>query len=861
MGGGPAGIAPPGGRALAVLLVGALVAAGPLAAAADGRGGPVFNTGTYSFTFPDQDNDTLAEAMVFSGNITLPNGEHYWVNGTLSPEGAGDDVKPEVAHQDYARAAGEFPVVLSYPAHAFQRMRYNGTYLLELEAFMEGRPDAVTTWSVRTPALFWTQFEPVAATATINAERITDAGIDLDKDGWFDFIVVSAPVTAAPPGPYIVRGDLEGIVAETEVRTASNPIVAAMEFPASALHGLGHPGPYEVTVRVLTLDGVLLAEAHYLTAPYRPEQLEPPPPLVVFEGTPVLGTPDADQDGLLDAIWIAAELWAYRPTDAMVVVRCFGAGTGFAIFEGRHPVEARVTGLIPIRLVIPGPVIAASGTDGPYRIVLEVRPFSPFPPAPDSPAWDRRVLETRALAHSDFEAPPPPVRFIPPLRDAAIDVDRDGDLEGILIEISAEILTPGEFEATARLARDGVPVSAAGSSGRWDATGQKRLEFRFPGHDIAGARVDGPYAVEIRVIVTPPPEGREMPRPQVAHFEGVTSTYAWKDFTAKVTPKPDDPKVHVGIDTIRTEASVMTFETTRTAPEIAFTYSPDNETSFRFRLVFSRLILFNDTDSDAVLDESEARFEAALDGIRWQTSPAAPDSDGGVRYEMEAIVSARPVGGSKGPVVPSWARVRFSFSWAPNDTLLGPPFNYTLAGGTELKIDFRLEVLSGLRTTRVALEHYLSDESGKHVFATDEAGGMRVYAPNGETRRVFAEKPGAVGQRILLREKGKDVTHGFYGWLTHATGTTRDGQVRDLAVPLEYVTDGNRMRLLLSYPLGDITNITHDPSVGVDPANRPVRYRTALTSALDPSAFVLSFILMAVALVVVWRRLETRPSG
>ena len=251
-------------------------------------------------------------------------------------------------------------------------------------------------------------FEVVAPSARFSG-AVSDAGVDTNGDGLFDFVRVSFGVSVDSAGTYDVLAELRSgagaaLRAGARVALAAGAQTVGVPFAAADLRKfLAADGPWRIRdVRLVRVpsdpaDGDLLADRvddFGLTSAYTLAQLQRPVTLVL-PGITENGV-DNDFDGLFDLLHVSFQVDTLRAgfyTWTGDLRALDGTVLGVASNDGFLN-EGRTALVFDFR----GQPIGASGLDGPY-VVGNVAVYGPF----NAAALADEVGRTRAYSSSQFE--------------------------------------------------------------------------------------------------------------------------------------------------------------------------------------------------------------------------------------------------------------------------------------------------------------------------------------------------------------------------------------------------------------------------------------------------------------------------
>lgn len=329
----------------------------------------------------------------------------------LAFDGATPVVGAVVSAGLYQTGAESSPIalVLRDDADAPDTQAGDGVYTASISGLVAGHYLAEVVFQSGSDRLTaGADFDVVAPSARF-AGTASDAGVDPNGDGLFDFVRVSFGVNVDSAGTYDVLAELRSgagavLRAGARVGLATGAETVGVPFAAADLRQfLAADGPWQIRdVRLVRVPadpgaGDLLADRvddFGLTNAYTLAQLQRPVTLVL-PGITENGV-DNDGDGLFDLLQVSFQVdtrragfytWTgdLRAPD----------GTVLGVASNQGFVDEGVT---PLGFGFEGQPIGASGLDGPY-VVGNVAVYGPFGAA----ALADEVGRTRAYSSSQFE--------------------------------------------------------------------------------------------------------------------------------------------------------------------------------------------------------------------------------------------------------------------------------------------------------------------------------------------------------------------------------------------------------------------------------------------------------------------------
>ena len=311
---------------------------------------------------------------------------------------------------------------------------------------------------------------------------------------------------------------------------------------------------------------------------------------------------------------------------------------------------------------------------------------------------------------------------------------------------------------------------------------------------------------------------------------------------------------------------VMTVTLSPDMPVYQYWYAADNNGSLaRFMISFRMIVEFEDSNGDGVFQANETIAFAPLDAFEWtlQTGAITDSLD-----QVVEVYASYTKGGLSGEWEDDWFE-----DWMPelgddgesddNSTLLasdsednftrfsdmtlrfyghiyttdtegnvtddfGFQSNYTVAGGSELKVDIEIGNFPFLsNTSKVAVLNYMredvaSADDSDHFFrlheddSDDEVESEDISDDHGTMFEDSDDDDDGLEddiQHLSIVDDATNTTRGFYTWLDNALMTYVNGTQVAVDVDASYWTDGSGLLLFLVYPNFNGGSILHDPSM------------------------------------------------
>lgn len=465
---------------------------------------------------------------------------------------------------------------------------------------------------------------------------------------------------------------------------------------------------------------------------------------------------------------------------------------------------------------------------------------------------------TKEFTADTFVHPVPPLQFTGGHTDRGSINPATGLLDGLQVSFNVRVNTPGTYTAFAVLYHEGQEIAYNRVQGPL-GTGDAQILISFPGDAIFNSRAEGAFTAVVWVTGAGVAwNDTTLEHPMTARH--TTDRYSFKMFAPpRLTVGPKDPQPVEDLEFILLRTGLMVVRVDRDRPDLTFYTTDDEGRSALFRVVYNRLLAFTDTNDDGAPQAGEVAYTSPLLAYEWEMSAVdlAEDAETGrvATFDLTAtvdLVENDPHAADLGRplfTVEDFARITLSFTLTSRDVNHTDEVGeYTTLGGTELKVDILIEVLSPVRGIDfLTVEQVLKDDRGTYLPRATEADGATDPAPDILQRY---RETGDLKQRIEFRQSAD--APAFYTWVKRAELTRADGTEEVTDVMAAYLVTDGRMLLYLSYPYDvDTVTIFHDPSLGVYEGGFP-GIPEEWKAIFDPLLFGVS-ALAAVAMVVALR--------
>jgi hypothetical protein len=306
----------------------------------------------------------------------------------------------------------------------------------------------------------------------------------------------------------------------------------------------------------------------------------------------------------------------------------------------------------------------------------------------------------------------------------------------------------------------------------------------------------------------------------------------------------------------------LTATVTHDLPQVVFKHSTDPiAPSFTIRLPF--LYLYNDTNNDGIFSRSEAVYTASLDShynVVWNATTVefatGPVSGEYAQLRMSATLSLYDQPADSVPAIDDWANITFWFQITENPVTYSNVYgSYNVAGRTEMRMNFTLDILKKLNFSGLAVEHLLKAGGSTSMFQLRETSNADGWAMTTVSSRVDEGQYGLnvthrLNQTSLPAQEinfaqDDGTVQAFYRYNSEPLVRIA-GDSQPVVMNSSYYTTGTGMMLYVCYAFSNATtSLSHDSSLGIDERGFVGRVRDWLRENL-PMIMVVSGSIVAV---------------
>jgi hypothetical protein len=698
----------------------------------------------------------------------------------------------------------------------------------------------------------YTQFERTEAGASVTGVGAA-VKLDFDGNGLYEIVELPVIIEATTPGLYRIVMSYRWLwpgrtVGDTTLAarftwqsvTNESTLVAGQNVVPMWISGGHVKSSDNITFWISIYKSAFAGRAYQDTLQVLDKSIFENPSHLIYTGEHLETGRDTDGDHLFDLMRVETGLEVLYPGDYSLIgvlmpsgaiVNAANAGETGSFTDiinrllslkkaAKDTWEADLgPGADTAEFIFDGRLINAWGHDGTFDLHVFWTGPAPFI------GYYYKVVTIEFKA-GDFAHPVPPLEFAMGHSDTGVS-KVGGDLyDGLQVSYNVYVNIPGTYTAFAILYQDGKEIAYARTVVELE-TGPDEIEIIFPGQAIAQARARG----EFSAVVWVKGEGYDwndttLVAPMTAQH--TTDSYSHALFTPPVfEPGPRDPQPVEDLTFLLLKTGIISVRIDRNKPDVTFYMAEDEGRTALFRVLYTRLLAFQDTNGDGAPQANEVTYTSALLSYDWEMTQVTlvddPESGRVASFSLTAVIDLvehdisstdelRPLS-----TVKEFARVTLEFSLASEDkNLTDEVGTYTILGGAELKVDVHIDVLTPVEGIDfLTLEQSLRDDRDVYkprLANADEGAPSTDVSPYQATSELK--------QRVDFIKSSS--TPAFYSWVRKAEVTMADGTHHVTDVQAAFMTIDGRMLLYLSYPYDVNTSyIYHDPSLGINEDSFP----------------------------------------
>ncbi|MFQ5919628.1 MAG: hypothetical protein ACE5I4_06235 [Thermoplasmata archaeon] len=434
----------------------------------------------------DGDGDGLFDRLVLNATVEVTMAGTFLVDATLHDPTFALLVR---ASNTSALGVGLHNVSLAFYGPAVAQAAIDGPYDVDLQLIDGGTFSLLDADTHTTAAYAFSDFEEPPSFMAPH----TDAGLDTDANGEFDFLEINATVNVTSAGGFLFRGTLRRtntsllLLTSNQTPLGEGVQTVSLRFSGPLLNASGVDGPYAVLLRIFESDSGLLLDAEgYTTASYAHTDFDGPP--AVFAPPHSDFGLDTDGNGLSNFLVIDASVQVSDPGSFEIQGSLHHDNFSFlAVTSNTSDLSI---GLQTVPLWFSGSAVNLSGLDGPYTVELSLRDLA------TSAIWDEDMHNTTAYSHLLFDGPP--AIFAPPYTEFGLDGDGNGLFDYLVINLTVQVFKAGTYRIFASLQFGPVPVGFLVENVTALAAGMHTVPLWFYGPVLGGTANE---AIDVNLIL------------------------------------------------------------------------------------------------------------------------------------------------------------------------------------------------------------------------------------------------------------------------------------------------------------------------------------------------------------------------
>jgi len=330
--------------------------------------------------------------------------------------------------------------------------------------------------------------------------------------------------------------------------------------------------------------------------------------------------------------------------------------------------------------------------------------------------------------------------------------------------------------------------------------------------------------------------------------------------------------------TVWIKTDIITIMANGEFPSFHFWYTADdNGANAKFMLSYNAIVEFEDANGDLAFQSNETLNFAPLAAYEWilqtgEITDGEITTEVWLKYTKSGTRADGPLAGVEpamdGPgsvheyedvSIQIWAHIYLEDYYGAVTDSNGVKANYTIAGGSELKMDIMIGNFPfSTETSSVALQTLLKENGAagdmnqnQHRYMTRErtrnmTGDSSNVSPNmTQSESMFMNRVENHTQKVDFTNTETGTVEGFFSWVDKAIITLPGEESEVVDVTVSYVPTMNGLALYLAYPNFDNGTLLHDPSIGLIEDSAPLT-----TTDFLPSLYLIAGI-GAVAIAIV----------
>jgi len=306
----------------------------------------------------------------------------------------------------------------------------------------------------------------------------------------------------------------------------------------------------------------------------------------------------------------------------------------------------------------------------------------------------------------------------------------------------------------------------------------------------------------------------------------------------------------------------LTAAVTHDHPRVVFYHSTD-PFSPTFEVGFPRIYLFDDSNADGMFTESEIEYVSYLDEnhVYWNVTPVEfrNDTYAGeyAHFRMNTTLNLYLGLDNETISVPEWADITFWFRISErNVTWSNSRGSYVVKGGTDLILNFTLNILKSTNLTGVVVEQLLQGGGSAFMFILKQRGSHadvvdrmvssrfdeRIYGTNFTNDFLATD----MAEQEISYAKEDGTIKAYYRW-DSVPSMNSSGSETEAPVKSSFYTTGTGMILHSAYMVSNTTGaLFQEASLGIDES----AFTAKITDWIKENAVAIALVSVSIVAIV-----------
>jgi hypothetical protein len=306
----------------------------------------------------------------------------------------------------------------------------------------------------------------------------------------------------------------------------------------------------------------------------------------------------------------------------------------------------------------------------------------------------------------------------------------------------------------------------------------------------------------------------------------------------------------------------LTAAVTHDWPRVVFRHTTD-PFSPTFEVGMPRIYLFNDSNADGMFTNSEIKYVSYLDEnhVLWNVTPVEflNDTVAGeyAHFRMNATLDLYLGLDNETVSVPEWANITFWFRISErNLTISNSQGSYVVKGGTDVSLNYTLNVSKSMNLTGIVVEQLLQGGGSAFMFILKQRGSHsdvvdrmvssrfdeRVYGSN-FTNDFLAT---SLAEQDISFAKEDGTVKAYYRW-DSVPSFNSSGNESAALIRCSFLTTGTGMILHSAFLISNATGtLFQEASLGIDES----AFTAKITDWMKENAVAIALFVGSIAAIV-----------